>query len=357
MSVSNLFLNKAYFLPVKHGIEESELEFVSLLLKSLDNPIEATDIKHISINDDYDIYKYTYQNLNFCIKISLDPDCEKINHESLNLKKINPLIRPQYIKDGRIKIGDDIRYVITSFENAESLKDLGRSHLVENFESFCNSYLLMQNSEKTNHSYKDYLSFFFSATDLNNSLTEDALESIKSYTDFNLVEKILINLKNEILTSYNEVFAEQKFICHGQLNMSSIISRNNLFKFINFDNCYNSHCFLDLSELIIELGIPNHEEILMVEKFSKSLGIEFDKNALVLYNTCYKISLAKKALEFIMAYLKEVYLYSSHRVNKIIDIADKFSQCFDRFMKINILNQNKEFILKMLMEPILNEKA
>jgi hypothetical protein len=357
MSVSNLFLNKAYILPLKNGAEESELELVGILLKSLTPSINATNIKFVSTNDDYDIYRYTHENYDFCIKISLDPDCKKINHESLNIQKINPLIRPQYIKDGTIKIGDNLRYIITSFENAESLKSLGRSQLTENFESFCNSYLLMQNSESIPYSYKDTLSEYFESADLNNSLTEDAVESIKKYTDFDLIQEILNELKNELLTSYNEIFSEKSFICHGKLNINNIISKNNLFKFINFDNCYSSHCFIDLSELIIELGIPSHAEILMIEKFCDVLKIEFNKHALKNYNICYKISLIKKALELIVSYLKEIYLYSSYRNTKIIDIADKFSQCFDRFMKIDILNENKEFILKTLTEPILNEKA
>lgn len=357
MSASNLFLNKAYVLPLRNGTEDSELELVDLLLKSLDPPIEATDIKFISTNDNYDIYKYTYQNYDFCIKISLDPDCEKIKYESLNIQNINHLIRPQYFRDGKIKIGDDLRYIITSFENAESLKSLGRSHLIENFENFCESYALMQNSKTVNNSYKDNLSEYFKLADINNSFTEDALESIKRYTNFDLIENILNELKNEILILYNESFLNQQFICHGNLNMNNIISKNNLFKFINFDNCYNSHCFSDLSELIIELGISDDIEIIMIEKFSKALGIDFNKNTLGLYNTFYKTSLVKKALEFIITYLKEVYLYSSYRNTKIIDIADKFSQSFDRFMKIDVLNKNKEFILKTLTEPILNEKA
>ena len=356
MDLSNLFQNKAYVVPHHIAQEDSEIELIGLLLKSLDKPIFAQNIEFISETENYDIYKYTYQNSCYCIKISLDPNCKEIEHESKFLKKINPLIRCQYIKDGIIKIGDDIRYIITSYENAESLNDLGRSYFLENFDSFCHTYSLMQESEKIPISYKDHLSDYFNMACMEN-LLEDSIQSIKNYTNFELINQIMLDMKNELMLCYHDEFSDRKFICHGNLNGNNIISRNGLFKFINFDNCYSSHCFLDLNEIIIELGLPENIELGLLERFCLNMKIDFNKNTLQTYKKCYKIVLIKKGIQLIMNYLKEVYLYDSRRKDEIIKISDQFSQSYDRYMSISHFKNNENFILKTITEPILNQKA
>ena len=356
MDLSNLFQNKAYVIPHHIAQEDSEVELISLLLKSLDEPIFAEQIEFILETENYDIYKYNCHNLSYCIKISLDPNCKEIEHESKFLKKINPLIRCQYIKDGTIKIGDDIRYIITSYENAESLNDLGRSYFLENFDSFCYAYFLMQESEKNIISYKDHLVDYFNMACMEN-LIEDSIQGIKNYTNFELINQIMLDMKNELMLCYDDIFSDKKFICHGNLTANNIISKNGLFKFINFDNCYSSHCFLDLNEIIIELGVPENIELDLLEKFCLNMKIEFNRNTLVIYKKCYKIVLIKKGIQLIMNYLKEVYLYDSRRTDEIIKISDQFSQSYDRYMSISHFKNNENFILKTITEPILNQKA
>jgi len=357
MLLSSIFQDKAYVLPYRSESNKGEIEIIDLLLKSLDQPIHATNIEFISANDDYDIYKFEFNGFDFCIKMSLDAECKKIIHESLYLDSINPIIRPKFIKSGKIKIGDEVSYIITSYENADPIKELGRSFLIENFKQFCTAYSLMQNSDIINVSYQDILFDHFDIADIENNFTEEAIEGIKNYTDFPLIKEILNDMKNELITSYSDTFSEKKYICHGNLNINNIISRNDLFKFINFDNCHSSHCFIDLAELIIELSVPENLEMSMLQDFCEIMNIEFDRTVLKTYKDCYNISLIKKAMELIIAYLKEVYIYNSYRIDKIVQICDKFSQSYYRFIKIKHIANNKDFIIKTLTEPILNSKA
>jgi hypothetical protein len=357
MSIGNLLKNKAYVLPVHIESDGSEIELVQSLLNLLDEPVHAIDIKFIETTEDYDIYRYTHGDSFYCIKISLDKDCKKIQHEADCLNKINNLIHPRYIKDGTVKIGDDLRYIITSYEEAESIQELGRSFLLENFDSFCKTYHMMQDSKKINMSYKQNIAEYFQTSNITELLTEDGVNAIKNYTDFNLLKKIMDDMKNELLLLYDESFDKSAFVCHGALNSKNIISRNGLFKFINFDNCYNSHCFFDLNELFIELGIPENLEYGLLERFCSNLKIDFDSNTLSLYKKCYQISLIKKSIELITSYLKEVYLYGSERTDMIINISDKFYDSYDRYMSIKYFKNNKDFIFKTLTEPILDQKA
>jgi thiamine kinase-like enzyme len=356
MHFSDLFKNKVYIVPNHIAAEESEIKLVKSLLNSLDEPICAENIKFVAETENYDIYKYEEKKYSYCIKISLDPNCKEINHESEYLKKINPLIRPDYVKDGVAKVGDELRYIITSYENAENLNSLGRSYFLDNFDSFCDSYSLMQQSEKISASYKDHLSEYFEMTQLEN-LMEDALQSIKDYTNFPLINKIMQDMKNELMMRYDESFSNQKFICHGNLNAENIISKNGLFKFVNFDNCYSSHCFLDLNEIIIELGLPENIEFSLLEIFCRKLNIELNKDELKLYKKCQQIVLIKKGIQLVTSYLKEVYVFNSRRKDEILKISDKFSQSYDRYMTIPHFKNNEDFILKTITEPILSQKA
>lgn len=356
MDLSNLFKNKAYVVPSHVAEENSEIELVKTLLQSLDKPIFAEKVEFISETENYDVYKYQCKGYSYCIKISLDPNCKEIDHECKHLKKINPLVRPEYVKDGVAKVGDELRYIITSYENAENLNNLGRAYFLENFNSFCDSYFLMQQSEKVNVSYKHHLSEYFEMSRMEN-LMEDSLQGIKDYTNFPLINKIMADMKNELMLCYDESFSAQKFICHGNLNAENIISKNGLFKFVNFNNCYSSHCFLDLNEIIIELGLPENLEFDLLENFCHKLNIDFNKETLKLYKKCNKIVLIKKGIQLIMSYLKEVYVFDSRRIDEIVKISDKFSQSYDRYMSISHFKNNEDFILKTITEPILSEKA
>jgi hypothetical protein len=356
MNLSNLFQNKAYVIPEHLAGEDSEIKLVSILLKSLDPPIFGENIKFLSETEDYDVYKYSEAGFDFRIKISLDPKCEKINRESLILNGINPLIRAKYIKDGVVKIGDELRYIITSNENAENLSDLGLSYFTENFASFCESYSLMQQSQNPPFSYKEYLEESFGAL-LSKNFTEDSIESIKNYTDFKLISEIIERMEGELLESCNNDLISKGFVCHGNLNRENIISKNGLFKFINFDHSHRSHCFLDLNDIFIELGVPEEMEFGLLSVFCSHMNITLDKEALKLYKKCQQASLMKKGLELVIGYLKEVYLYGSRRVSEIVNISDRFSLSYDRYMSIPHFKNNEKFILKTITEPILNQKA
>ena len=76
MSLLNLFENRAYLLNSNKEIENEEIEIINIILSSLKKPMNASDLELISINDDYDTYKFNFKNSSFCIKISLDGDCD-----------------------------------------------------------------------------------------------------------------------------------------------------------------------------------------------------------------------------------------------------------------------------------------
>jgi hypothetical protein len=356
MSLLNLFENRAYLLNSNKEIENEEIEIINIILSSLKKPMNATDLELISINDDYDTYKFNFKNSSFCIKISLDGDCASLKNEYESLRKINKLICANLIKYGKIKIGDEISYLITTYENAESVFQLGRSLLINNFDSFCDSYLELQKSKPLKNNFKNHFNDIIKMIDIKSYFLEDSLSSILNYTDLEKIYEILNSIKEEINLIYKKIPKCNKYICHGNLNYNNVITRNEVFKFINFDKSFQSHCFLDFSHLMIELGTTYELESHIFKDFCNKMNIEYNEKTLDEYKQYYEFSLRAKAAETLVNYLKEVYLYQSLRSDKIIKLCDRFSQGYDRYSTISILDQNKEFIIKTLTEPILGIK-
>jgi hypothetical protein len=94
----------------------------------------------------------------------------------------------------------------------------------------------------------------------------------------------------------------------------------------------------------------------LFKQFCNKMEIDYNENSLNEYKQYYEFSLRCKAAEILINYLKEVYLYKSLRTSKIIKLCDRFSQGYERFSTISFLNENKEFIIKTLTEPIFGIK-
>ena len=109
-----------------------------------------------------------------------------------------------------------------------------------------------------------------------------------------------------------------------------------------------AHPFIDLVDLILDWGCDKDTEKTLVDKMAETLQISSDA-----YDEIYQMCLGKKIAQLLSAYIKEVYLYNCYRQEKLIAIADSFSQCYERFCSIDIFNENRHFILKTITEPII----
>jgi hypothetical protein len=279
-----------------------------------------------------------------------------LQNEYESLKKINKSISTNLIAYGKIKIGDNISYLITTYENAESIFEVGKSFLIENFDSFCFSYAGLQTSKRLKRYIDSYLNDMNEMIDIKSYFLEDSLASMKAYTDLDRILKILSKFKEEINEKYKLIPKNKQYICHGNFNYNNIITRNGLFKFINFEKSIQSHCFLDFSNLVIELGINYETESQLFKTFCINMDIEYNEESLNKYKQYYEFCLRCKIVEILISYLKEVYLYKSLRVGKIIKLCDRFSQAYERFATIEFLNEHHEFIISTLTEPIFGIK-
>ena len=114
------------------------------------------------------------------------------------------------------------------------------------------------------------------------------------------------------------------------------------------------HPLIDIVDLMLELGVKREDSTKFIKRFCDALGTSLEKD---LYDQIYNLQLRKKLAELLLAYIKEVYLYDSLRYEKIFFIADTFSHCYERFRSIDIFEENRDFIMKTICEPIFGVKA
>jgi hypothetical protein len=168
------------------------------------------------------------------------------------------------------------------------------------------------------------------------------------------LQSLVLQLRNEAGDLLPDVSQENVRKCHGKLSPDSIFWGGDNFYFDNlYKNCLG-HPFVDFIELMLECGFSRDHEKELLPVFCEHTHTELDAR---LYQKFYSCLMRKKLVDLISAYIYEVYLFNSYRMDRILNVADTFSLCYDRFRAIPVFEDSREFVLKTLTEPILGVKA
>ena len=355
MKISSLFKDKAYAFS-QQGDPEEDCVFASRALKKIKPNFKISNILFQHVKDYCDVFLIqTDKNDLLKLKISLsDPD-ELLKKEATTLRSSKGFSGlPDFLDQGSIEIGEPLSYLLSKVPPAESLREYGRSGIREQINPFLKTYWQFAQTRPVRQTYKKVLDRFSEQLLPSNILPDESLVAVKSYTDYPLCEEILLSLNFELLDCFEKIKDQLKHKCHGALSLDSIfIGGENIY----FDDLYNvsmGHPFLDFIDLSLELGVPERDEMSFFSEFCNAGGITPNRE---LYNNLYDLQIRKKLADLLTSYIREVYLYDSFRYEKILFIADSFSHCYNKFCKINLFKENREFIMKTVCEPIFGVKA
>ena len=185
-------------------------------------------------------------------------------------------------------------------------------------------------------------------------LPKDSLDAFKSYTDYTLCREFMSDLKEQIVSLSNNIELPYRFKCHGKLSLDNIFFDKTNFYFDDFECVFMGHPYIDFTDILLELGISEDIQYKLFSQFCRYGEISEDRE---FFKKLYEIQLRKKLGDLISQYIKEIYIYDSYRYDNILNIADIFSHCYERFCKIEIFNKNRDFIMKTICEPIFGVKA
>tara|TARA_B100000519_G_C14184454_1_gene410071 strand:- start:121 stop:1185 length:1065 start_codon:yes stop_codon:yes gene_type:complete len=354
MKLSSLFKGKAYAFG-QAGNPEDDCKFASALLKKIDPSFKVKAIEMLSVEDHCDVFMVCdKKNKIFKFKVSLsDPD-KLLEKESIALKSLSGPTFPKLVSAGSEKLGEEVYYTLTEVLRSESIRAMGRSSLILNFEDFCKNYKNLHTKKSVDRSYESILKNFLNQLIPENCLPKETIDAIKGYTDYDLCRKFLVDLQKETLVILNHVKGEFNYICHGDLSIDSVFYNNDYFQLDNFYNLSMGHPYADFCSLIIDSGNPAENDIRFWRKFCETCEIEEERS---LYNNIYQLELRKKLADLLISYIREIYLYDAYRYDKILEIADTFSHAYERFCKIPLFQKERKFIMKMICEPVFGVKA
>jgi len=354
MKLSSLFKGKVYAFPQTQN-QQQDLTFANKIIEKIDPKLDVANISLGKINDNYDVFTITDTDQNnYKLKISLDDSDGILKKEASVTKNTKSKTTPIFKSYGEVKIGETVSYLLTIIPRCESVRNYGRSCLVENVELYFNSYFDFQSTKSVRPTYKTSLDKFFKNLDPQNYLPKDSLRAFESYTDYSLCREFMKDLGQETLELTKKIHLPYKFKCHGNLCLDNIFFDTKMFYFDDFNSVYMGHPFIDLIDLILEIGLSEEDQYRYLSKFCKVGGLAEERDY---FKSLYEIQVRKKVGDLISNYIKEIYIYDSYRYDNILNIADVFSHCYERFCKIEIFNKNRNFIMKTICEPIFGVKA
>jgi hypothetical protein len=354
VKISSLFKDKAFAF-AQAGDVEDDCSFALKVLKKVRPTLKVKEVLLWGISDYCDIFLITDDNGTiFKFKISLSDPQNLLKREATALRSFSGPSLPILVKQGTATVGEEISYLLTKVPFGESVRNYGRSSVIENLNLFLSAYWEIPKSRPVRNSYKKILHDFTEELIPKNCLPEETISSIKEYTDYEVCEKFLLELKDQILKCYETVSPELNKKCHGNLSIDSVFYYNKGFYFDDLYNVSMGHPYIDFVDLLFEMGGSQDNDILLWKLFCEQGNFTENRD---LYHAVYEMQIRKKLAELLLSYIKEIYLYGSYRYEEILNIADSFSHCYERFCKIPIFKEKRRFIMKTICEPIFGVKA
>ncbi len=354
MRISSLFKDKAYSFQ-ERGDPEDDKKFACQVLKKLDAKLEPKNISLLGIYDNFDLFSfYGEENQRMNLKISLSDPEGILKREASSLKNNKCKRIPNFIDYREIKIGETITCLLTQVSPAENIRDYGRSIIFEDFQDFSQAYSEVFNDKRVRRSYNSVIKKFAEDLDPSVFLPKDIIGAFQSYTNYPLCQRLMKNLEAEILEYADKVKKHFKYKCHASISLDSIFYGYDGFYFDFLSDLCMGHPFIDIVDLMLELGLETKDDDRFLKMVCDSLSISFDKD---IFDGIYNLQLRKKLAELVTSYIKEVYLYDSFRYDKLFYIADTFAHSYNRFCSIPVFKENRDFIMKTICEPIFGVKA
>lgn len=316
---------------------------------------KPSKIQFITSEINFDLYKISINDLNLIIKFSLNEFDSSLKKEYNIIENINKSITYEPVFYNSFKFGDIIHYSIYLDKNFECIKDFGIGILSEKKDLFVENYFLLQNSINPETDYKENILQFINEHSMS-FFDKDIIESIQESLDIEKLKEIIDSIHSEIFLLFNsEVFNKKEF-CHGDLNYNNIFYCYKTFKFFNLSNAFSGNMYCDLANLVITSSLSKELEKKIFNLFVKHKNTQSIANEWIEYRKCYDLISRKIFLELLFSFLKEIYLFSSKRPIKLLQIIEIFSHNENNFLKIPTINRNYEFIYNALLQPLIGRE-
>ena len=233
---------------------------------------EVSDsIKILDRNFFYDIYKFSYENLSYAIKVGERIDNFIFNKEKDALEAIKDLnLAPMYFHTDS---SESYSYLLTSFENAQTTKEIGLSYTFDKIELLGSALAKIHNKTKQDNSERDYfLDSVFSLGDYEDTTSSEVFDGLKEIDIFNECQDLLDTIKKAVNLQNLPNGEEISCLCHTNINPGAILNRTGRLKICNFYQSFYIHPAWDLAFTSYKLGLNDHPTV--EKRFLESYHLE-----------------------------------------------------------------------------------
>ena len=235
-------------------ISEFEAELIRSYLKNILSDIDQAEstIELISSNFFYESYSFLNEDKKYLLKISLDPDNEKLATEKKALDAVSDLISPEIINYTNDE-ESGIQFLLVSWENGDNFDFFGIDDLIYNIDTFvCNLDFIHESNSLELPSFEDRFIQNESIVELFEASDEKEKEIFEKLVDLNFddVKNIFLSLKNIFDERYSE---DVTVLCHSNLKKSNILYQSELIKFVNFEHSHRADIYYSLLKIINNL--------------------------------------------------------------------------------------------------------
>jgi len=196
---------------------------------------KGMELSKISSNFFYESYSVIIDKKKFLLKISLDPDNQKLSTEKNALQHISDYMSPKIIAHKNNK-ADGIEFLLMTWENGQSFEDFGIDALIYNFGTLCCVIDGIHESEKNDITeFKNKFLQNESVLSLLESIDPKDMLIFEKLVDLNMkdLKDIFSKIREACLTNYTE---DVPVLSHGNIKKSNILYSNGYIKLINFEN-------------------------------------------------------------------------------------------------------------------------
>lgn len=208
----------------------------------------------------YDSYRFAYGDRVYVLKFGSKEDSYVLDLEAKFLKKLkNKNLAPTfYISD----VSSHSSISVTSYEFGAPIKQTGLSTILQSIDEFTKQLKSLHNvSRPKRNQTKDLLDRYKIISNFSDILPDSDYKKLKEIKYFRDVESFIpfvLNVLKLQLDPLMEAEGGYLSICHLNLDESTILERNGMFKFINFENALHLNPMLDLALLSLRLGFNSH---------------------------------------------------------------------------------------------------
>jgi len=248
--------------PNENSIEASRFEkdlikkFINEVCK---NKVAEIEVSKVSSNFFYESYGLVIDNNKFLLKISLDPENQKLSTEKNALQHIPNNISPSIIAH-KSDEKDGIEFLLTTWENGDNFEDFGIDDLIYNLGTLCSVMDGVHESKNENAaSFKskflqnESISSLFEMVDPKEVLIFEKLVNLNTQD----LQKIFLKIKKEYLPKYKE---DILVLSHGNIKNSNVLYLKGHIKLINFENCHSCDLYYSLLKTVTDLYLYHNEK-------------------------------------------------------------------------------------------------